>query len=138
MNELFLDTSFSIGLVSPRDQTHEKAVVWSEKIENSRIPMVTTQAVLLEIGNALSKSSFREVGIGLLENFENDPQTTIISLTDEIYKKGFELFRSRLDKEWSLVDCISFIVMRQRKITDALTTDKHFIQAGFRAILREE
>ncbi len=137
MNELFLDTSFSIGLVSPRDQINKKAVDWSKKIEKLKIPMVTTQAVLLEIGNALSKIAFRQVGIGLLTNLENDPDTTIISLTDEIYNKAFELFRSRPDKEWGLVDCISFVVMRERNIEAALTADEHYIQAGFRALLRE-
>lgn len=138
MNELFLDTSFSIGLVSPRDQIHEKAIIWSEKIEASKIPIVTTQAVLLEIGNALSKSVFRQVGIGLLENLANDSDTTIISLTDEIYNRALELFRTRADKEWSLVDCISFVVMRELNIEAALTADEHFIQAGFRALLRED
>ena len=137
-NELFLDTSFSIGLVSPRDQIHEKAISWSEKIENLKITIVTTQAVFLEIGNALSKSAFRQVGIGLLENLADDPDTTIVSLTDEIYNKAFELFRSRPDKEWGLVDCISFVVMRERNIEAALTADEHYIQAGFRALLREE
>lgn len=137
-NELFLDTSFSIGLVSPRDQIHEKAVSRSEKIENLKIPVVTTQAILLEIGNALSKSAFRQVGIGLLENLANDPDTTIVFLTDEIYNKAFELFRSRPDKEWGLVGCISFVVMRERNIESALTADEHYIQAGFRALLREK
>lgn len=137
MNELFLDTSFSIGLVSPRDQIHEKAIAWSEKIEDSKIPIVTTQAILLEIGNALSKTAFRQIGIGLLNNLENDSKTTIVSLTDKLYNKAFELFRNRPDKEWGLVDCISFVVMKERKITDALTTDEHFTQAGFRALLRE-
>lgn len=138
MNELFLDTSFSIGLVSPKDQIHKKAIAWSEKIENSKIPIVTTQTILLEIGNVLSKSFFRQVGIGLLENLESDSNTTIISLTDELYNKAFELFRSRSDKEWGLVDCISFVVMKERNIEAALTADEHFIQAGFRALLRED
>lgn len=138
MNELFLDTSFSIGLVSPRDQIHDKAIAWSEKIEHSNIPVVTTQPVLLEIGNALSNSAFRQIGIGLLDNFENDSNTTIVSLTDDLYNEAFKLFRSRNDKEWGLVDCISFVVMTERNITLALTADEHFVQAGFRALLRED
>lgn len=89
MNELFLDTSFSIGLVSPKDQIHQKAIAWSKKIEDFKIQTVTTQAVLLEIGNALSKAAFRQIGIGLLENLENDFNTTIVSLTDELYNKAF-------------------------------------------------
>ncbi len=137
-NELFLDTSFSIGLVSLRNTIHKKSNEWSQKIEELKIPVVTTQAVLLEIGNALSKSVFRQVEIGLLENFENDPNTIIVSLSDELYQKAFELFRNRTDKEWELVDCVSFVVMREREIEAALTADEHFVQAGFRALLREE
>ena len=137
MNELFLDTSFSIGLVSPRDQIHEKAITWAKKIEESKIPLVTTRAILLEIGNALSKLRFRQVGIGLLENLENDSDMTIVSLTDKLYKKAFELFRNRPDKEWGVVDCISFVVMTERNIEAALTSDKHYEQAGFRALLKE-
>lgn len=136
-NELFLDTSFAIGLVSPKDQTHQKAIAWSKKIEDSKIQTVTTQAVLLEIGNSLSKSAFRQVGIGLLENLASDSGTTIIPLTDRLYNKAFKLFRNRPDKEWGLVDSISFIVMQERNIEAALTADEHFIQAGFRALLRE-
>ncbi len=98
-NELFLDTSFAIGLVSPKDQIHQKAIAWSKKIEDSKIQTVTTQAVLLEVGNSLSKSTFRQVGIGLLENLANDSGTTIISLKDRLYSKAFKLFRSRPDKE---------------------------------------
>ncbi len=137
MNEIFLDTSFAIAIVSPRDQLHKTANIWLDKIEDSETPIVTTQAVFLEIGNALSKSAFRNVGIGILNHYENDPKTTIISLTDDLYKTAFELFSNRTDKEWGLVDCISFIVMQKREITEALTADEHFVQAGFRALLRE-
>ena len=67
-----------------------------------------------------------------------DPNTSIISLTDVLDENAFELFRKRLDKEWGLVDCVSFVVMRERGINDALTAAEHFIQAGFRALLRDE
>lgn len=137
MNEIFLDTSFAIAIVSPRDQLHKKANIWLDKIEDFETPIVTTQAVFLEIGNALSKTAFRQVGIGILNHYENDPKTTIISLTDDLYKTAFELFSNRTDKEWGLVDCISFVVMQEREITEALTADEHFIQAGFRALLKE-
>lgn len=91
----------------------------------------------MEIGNALSKHPFRQIAVGLLGSFEKSENTTIISMTDELYDEAFKLFRSRNDKESGLVDCISFIVMRELEITNALTTDEHFIQAGFRALLRE-
>ena len=53
-----------------------------------------------------------------------------------ISQKGLTLYGARQDKTWGLVDCMSFIVMDEQKLTDALTSDIHFIQAGFQALLR--
>lgn len=138
MNDIFLDTSFAIAFVSPKNQYYEIANAWSKKIEKLQTPVITTQAVPLEIENALSKSSFRSVGMGLLDCLESDSNTTIISLTNYLYDKAFELFRDRDNKEWGLVDCLPFVVMRERGMNSALTVDEHFVQAGFRALLRED
>jgi len=136
-DELLFDSFFAIARASPRDQFHEAAKFWSDKIQSEKIPIVVTQAVILEIGNALSKIQFRSIVVGLLESFEKSENITVVSMTDGLYDEAFELFRSRHDKEWGLGDCVSFVVMRERKITAALTADEHFIQAGFRALLRE-
>ena len=137
-DELLFDTSFAIARASPKDRFHPKAKFWSDKIQSENISIVVTQAVILEIGNALSKLQFRQVGIGLLKSFEKSENITVISMNNELYDKAFELFRSRPDKEWGLVDCVSLVVMRERKITAALTADEHYTQAGFRALLREK
>ena len=136
MNEVFLDTSFAIALSSVTDQNHARAVELANQIESNSIRLVTTQAILLEIGNALSKQKYRAAAIQLLESLEADPSVEVVLLTNSLYKLAFDLFKKREDKEWGLVDCISFIVMQDRGITDALTTDIHFQQAGFRALLR--
>ncbi|MEC4805388.1 MAG: type II toxin-antitoxin system VapC family toxin [Jaaginema sp. PMC 1079.18] len=136
MTEVFLDTSFAIALSSIRDRHHQKAVQLARQLEVDKAHLVTTEAILLEIGNALSKARYRSSAIKLLESLENDPNVNIILLTREIYYAAFNLFKQRTDKEWGLVDCVSFIVMQNRGITDALTTDSHFQQAGFRALLR--
>jgi uncharacterized protein len=136
MNEVFLDTSFAIALSSVTDQNHARAVELANQIESNSIRLVTTQAILLEIGNALSKQKYRAAAIQLLESLEADPSVEVVLLTNSLYKLAFNLFKQREDKEWGLVDCISFIVMQDRGITDALTTDIHFQQAGFRALLR--
>ncbi len=94
---------------------------------------MTTQAVLLEIGNALSKQRYRAAAIKLLESLETDPSIEVVLFTNSLYKLAFNLFKQREDKEWVLVDCTSFIVMQDRGIIDALTADAHFQQAGFRA-----
>jgi uncharacterized protein len=135
-SRLFLDTSFTIAQVSTNDQYNQKARFWSEKIQADRIPLITTQAVLLEIGNALSNRRFRQITVTLLEYFAVSESIQIIPLTDDLYNKAFNLFRSRPDKDWGLIDCISFVVMTEKNIPAALTADEHFIQAGFTALLR--
>lgn len=136
-NSVFLDTSFSIATAIVRDEFHERAVDLANKIAAEDTQIITTQPVILEIGNSLSKLKYRQSAVGIIQRLDSDPNVSIISLTDELYAEGFKLFSSRSDKEWSLVDCISFVVMRERNITDALTADEHFIQAGFCALLRK-
>jgi uncharacterized protein len=137
MIEVFLDTSFAIALSSVTDQNHLRAVKLANQIEIKRTRLVTTQAILLEIGNALSKQKYRAAAIQLLESLETDSSVEVVLLTNSLYRLAFNLFKQREDKEWGLVDCISFIVMQDRGITDELTADTHFQQAGFRALLRD-
>jgi predicted nucleic acid-binding protein len=98
---------------------------------------VTTRAVQLEIGNALSKRRYRQAAVQLLGALEADPLVEIIPLSETLYLQALQLYRERQDKEWGLVDCISFIVMTERNLTEALTTDEHFQQAGFHTLLKE-
>ncbi len=137
-NKVFLDTSYLIAIVIAKDDFHERAFELANQIEEENTQIVTTQAIILEIGNALSKLKYRQSAAGLIQHLNSDINTSVIALNDEICDKAFELFRSRPDKEWGLVDCISFVVMREREIEAALTADEHYIQAGFRALLREE
>lgn len=60
---------------------------------------------------------------------------TILPIADELYRSAFDLFSARTDKEWGLVDCVSFVVMRNRGMTQALTADEHFSQVGYQALL---
>lgn len=127
MISYFIDTSFALALASPKDALHSKAESVAREIKSDDIKLVTSQAVLLEIGNSLSKSGLRAFCIRFLENLDTDPNTTIISLSDELFDRAFEMFSNRDDKEWGLVDCVSFIVMHDYGIVGALTGDEHFI-----------
>ncbi|MDJ0581559.1 PIN domain-containing protein [Crocosphaera sp.] len=135
--EKFLDTSYAIALSSPTDDYHKKAVVIAQKLKASKTLLITTRAIILEIGNALSKQKYRSKSIKLLSSLENDKMVIIIPLSETLYERAFQLYCQRKDKNWGIVDCISFIVMEDRKITEALTTDIHFQQAGFQALLRD-
>ena len=136
-DEVFLDTSFAIALSAPTDQFHDRAVRLAAELKSSRTKLVTTRAVLLEVGNALSRQRYRAAAVSLLSSFEADPSVEVLPLSESLYAKALELYSSRPDKEWGLVDCASFVVMSERAITKALTTDEHFQQSEFRALLRE-
>ncbi len=94
--------------------------------------------MVLEIGNALAKQRYRAAAVRLLEALENGPVVEIIPLSEGLYSRAMQLYRERPDKEWGLTDCVSFVVMQERSITEALTADDHFRQAGFRPLLLNE
>jgi predicted nucleic acid-binding protein len=135
--EVFLDSAFLIALAQPGDEHHIKARQISELLSAARTRIVTSRAVLIEVGNALSKIRFRPAAIQLVQSLERTTLVEITPLTEELCGAGWELFRQRPDKEWSWVDCISFVVMRGHGVRQALTTDEHFEQAGFAALLRQ-
>ncbi len=128
----FVDTQFVVALVNERDEFHERAVKIAREYVGQ--PLLTTDAVLLEIGNALARN-FRQEAVGIIERFLTSENIAIVRMTPELFDEGFFLFKSHADKQWGLVDCVSFIVMRQERIQDALTVDHHFVQAGFNALL---
>lgn len=134
--KLFLDTAYAIALSSPRDEYHTKAMELSLKMIETDTKMITTRAVLLEIGNSLSSLRYRSKAVDLLKLLEFDPDVEIISVSNQLYMQAFDLYQNRQDKEWGLVDCMSFVVMWDRDISAALTSDLHFRQAGFDVLLR--
>jgi hypothetical protein len=134
--EVFLDSSFVIALASPTDRYHAKAQEIAGDFEQRKVQFITTRAVLLEIGNALSKPRLRGPAVRLLASLERDLKVEIVPLSGSLYQQGFDLFRKRPDKDWGLTDCLSFVVMRERGLSESVTTDHHFEQAGFRALLR--
>jgi len=133
---VFLDTSFALALSAPTDQLHERAEELADELEAKKAKLITTRAVLLEIGNALSRQRYRPAAVSLLRSLEADANVEIIPLTDDLYSKAFELYSSRTDKEWGLIDCASFVVMSERGMKKALTADEHFQQCGFHTLLR--
>jgi uncharacterized protein len=134
-NEVFLDTSFAVALGIEDDVLHEQAVRLADRIREEQTRMVTTQAVLFEVGNFLSKKKFRTLAAALIDSLRSGGDVEILGVPDELFEEAFALYRDRPDKSWSLTDCLSFVVMRRYAITDALTADHHFRQAGFRPLL---
>ena len=134
VNRLFLDASYAIALASESDEHHGRAIELSTLITEKAIPMITTRAILLEIGNGLARR-YRRAAIRLLDSIEDDEDIEVITPSEELYDRALDLYRKHLDKDWGLTDCLSFVVMRDRRMLTALTADDHFRQAGFTALL---
>ncbi len=133
MSRVFADTHFYLAILNERDSEHARAHAVSAEHDFGEI--VTTAGVLLELADGMAKARYRERCARFLRYLRAAEATKIVPLTDALIERGLALYSSRLDKEWSLTDCISFVVMRDEGLTDALTGDRHFEQAGFVALL---
>ncbi|MBW4633439.1 MAG: PIN domain-containing protein [Iphinoe sp. HA4291-MV1] len=132
-NKIFVDTLFVVALINQRDQYHQRAAELADRLEG--YPLLTTDAVLLEIGNALARG-YKDEAVEIIEEFFASDEVEIVQLTPELFEQAFTLYKSHKDKAWGLVDCISFVVMKQAGVSEALTFDQHFVQAGFQALMR--
>lgn len=136
MERWFLDTSFLIALASRGDRHHAQAIALLDATEMAGTHLVTTDAVLLELGGALSRVAHRRGAATIIRELRSDARVEVVALVSSLMERALELFGKRDDKEWSLADCIAFEVMRERGVMMALTADAHFEQAGFVALLR--
>jgi predicted nucleic acid-binding protein len=98
--------------------------------------LLTTDAVLLEIGNGLARS-FKKEAVEILDQLMVADELKIVHLSPELFEQAFQLYKTREDKKWGLVDCLSFVVMQDEEARSALTFDSHFLQAGFEVLMRE-
>ena len=128
MTRYFADTSFYLALINPRDAWHEPARVFTQDYHGA---LVTSEFVIVELGALMSRGGLRMLFGELVRTLEADPDTEIIRLSSGLLTDGMELFHQRPDKDWSLVDCTSFVIMQRQNLSTALTTDHHFEQAGF-------
>jgi predicted nucleic acid-binding protein len=132
MTAVFADAVYFLALVNRKDQAHQKSVAISHSSDR---PLVTTEWILMEVGDALCRGKDRAVFQLLLDDLAQSPATTLIPAGQDLFGKAVALFGARSDKNWSLTDCTSFVVMEERRRTEALTSDHHFEQAGFVALL---
>jgi predicted nucleic acid-binding protein len=131
---VYVDAAQYIALVVERDRLHESALRLADEL--SDVATVTSDPVLVEVLAYLSgRTHTRLQGIKLVELLRADPRVTIVRQTPELFDAGFDLYKSRPDKGYSLTDCMSMIICRQLDITDVATHDRHFAQAGFRTLL---
>ena len=133
MNPYFADTFYYLALLNPSDQAHEHSLRVTAALDR---PLITTAWILTEVADALCAPERRVAVAEFVDSVRADPAVELVPPTAELFARGIALFRGRPDKHWSLTDCISFVVMEERGIRDALTADRHFEQAGFVALLK--
>ena len=132
MTTVFADTSYYFALLGSRDEHHSAAREYTRHFDGS---FVTTAWVLTELGNCLSRGPNRPLFLSLLEDLRSDPRVTVFPFSMDVFEEALDLYRSRADKDWSLTDCTSFVIMQEMGLSEALTTDRHFAQAGFNVLL---
>lgn len=133
MNRVFVDTWFYLAALNPADASHARALAFSRA---DRWHRVTTDFVVMEVGDALCQPGNRLVFATFFDWLSQHTGTTVLPASRQLLSDAVQLYRARPDKDWPLTDCTSFVVMQDQGIVDALTGDKHFEQAGFKALLK--
>ena len=138
MKTVFADTGYWIALIDCKDQLHEQAEAFAAEDESLRI--VTSEMVLVEFLTSMNRQRkrLRKRASEMVMSLTQNPSVYIVPQTSEQFQSALEFYAARLDKQWSLTDCASFLIMEHQNINEALAHDRNFEQAGFRALLRED
>jgi predicted nucleic acid-binding protein len=135
---LFADAVYWIAMTRRREQLRARSVQWKRWLDDYQGRLVTTEAIFWEWLNLLAAPVTRAQAAAGYRLCHADARVEVVPFAPARIQTAFELYQTRADKGWSLTDCLSFVVMRERRLTSALTSDHHFVQAGFRALLLEE
>ncbi|CAN5313308.1 hypothetical protein BH09SUM1_BH09SUM1_21010 [soil metagenome] len=133
MTPVFADAVYFIALINSKDRYRDRALNFSAGLH---FRFVTTDWILIEVADALASSHARKDVRGFIRLLRKSPSCEIVPFSSELFDRALNHYHSRPDKDWSLTDCASFEVMRERGIGAALTVDKHFEQAGFTELLK--
>jgi len=135
LTPILIDTAYIIALINRRDKYHAQAQQLARQLAGQSL--LITDSILLEVGNALARH-FRQEAVEIIEQFLNAPEVEIVYTTPALFAAAFARYKKYTDKEWGLVDCISFEIMEARGIQQALTPDQHFVQARFTVLMKSE
>ena len=134
MKQVFADTFFFFALLNNRDEAHSRALEFSRGFYGE---IVTTSWVIMELADGMAGTVFlRRSFLQFWNSIRSSSSFKLIPFSQRLFEEGLQLFEQRQDKEWTLTDCISFAVMSELRLQDALTGDKHFEQAGFSCLLK--
>lgn len=132
MRTVFADTFYLLATFYPADAAHVRAKQLTAELRGVRL--LTTSWVLTEFADAACSRADRQAGAAFIRRLQSRPNVTVVPPTDDLFTAGLTLYESRPDKDWSLTDCVSFVVMERQGVAEVLTGDRHFAQAGFRPL----
>ena len=136
VRKVFIDAVAWIALFNRDDDLHRQAVEVRLRLRKEKYRFVTTDFVFLEVADAFSNSEFKRSITAYLNQLRQWNGLKVLPVDENLFTQGWQLYGKRLDQDWGLTDCISFVVMDREKIMIAFTSDRHFEQAGFRRLLR--
>ena len=137
MNEVFADTSGWANAFVKTERYHLEASTLVKQCQQNNRRIVTTNYVLSELIAVFSRLRVpRAKSLNYIEIIRSSTSVEIVHIDQSLDEKAWQLLARRLDKEWSIVDAVSFVVMQERELTEALTADHHFEQAGFVCLLK--
>lgn len=133
---VFVDSFAWIAAINKSDNYHKSSLNTIDSLLKRKVKLVTSNYVIIETINALSKAEFRKAVIEFVGRLKKSPSVEIIKITDEMYDNAWKLYQERMDKDWGIIDCTSFEVMRIFNIKKTFSNDKHFEQAGFSLMVK--
>ncbi|MGL6344062.1 MAG: type II toxin-antitoxin system VapC family toxin [Waterburya sp.] len=135
MKPIFVDTSALIALGNKKDSFHQQAIEIRNQLKSQNRNFMTTNAILLEFGNAFIRIHLKPVAISVIKAIKMSQKWESILINELFFERAFTLYQKMNDKEWGLVDCSSIVIAKEREITEVFSTDRHFKQAGFTILL---
>jgi predicted nucleic acid-binding protein len=130
---IFADSFYYFALINKSDAAHQQAMALGASRADD---IATTEWVLVEVLDGLARLPQRTLALKLIARLHSDPRVRLVGVGEMGFEEVLNFYSNRPDQEWSFTDCASFIAMRRLGITEALTADHHFEQAGFRALLK--
>ena len=136
MRRVFIDSGYLVALVKKRDPYRAKALEVSAQLNQGQVEFITTTAVIYEFLDALSQPLYRQEAVQIWKLIQRTGAIEVTPITQALFEQAVDLYESRRDKKWGITNCMSFVVMNERGISDALAVDADFEQAGFTLLLK--
>jgi predicted nucleic acid-binding protein len=135
-HDVFVDTVAWLALINKSEILHAAARQVRDSLMQQKARLFTSDYVVVEVANALARIPFRSAAVRLVDFIRSSGTVDVLLITPSVFEEAWDFYKARTDKDWSLTDCTSFVVMKSRGIERAFTADRHFEQAGFTVLIR--